>query len=233
MAGFRPRWAREYQESFPAPPPSTVFGMLLSLIGTERDEKEKFKDVQLSIAIAESSYDNGAIGRTKIFRKFRRVPQSPKEPDRSNTEEHKQWEQRDYLGRRPDYQELVLWLKFWVWVRDADEKDEQVGENADRIVQNIRNALDPGTRGSIVRYGGLSLGESSHLVNEIREKTPHDEGRFLQKDDGGFLTMPVWVDYSEENKSRIETFSLSDPMPLPQRPQEEKYWICITPNNMA
>jgi CRISPR-associated protein Cas5t len=33
VAGFRVAQAREYWETYPCPPPSTIYGMLLSLVG--------------------------------------------------------------------------------------------------------------------------------------------------------------------------------------------------------
>ena len=58
MTGLRPMWAREYQETYPAPPPSTIYGMLLSLIGVEREDKKKHARLRIAIAMAENTEDS-------------------------------------------------------------------------------------------------------------------------------------------------------------------------------
>lgn len=48
IACFRHSRAREYAETYPVPPPSTVYGMLLSLIG----ETDRYKHCGTQLAIA-------------------------------------------------------------------------------------------------------------------------------------------------------------------------------------
>ncbi len=207
MASFRPMWSREYQETYPAPPPSTIYGMLLSLVGVEREEKERHVGVKIAVALQ----DQPETGR--IFRKFRRVAQSNKNAD-------------PLTDRRPDYQELVLWLKFWLWVDDSEAKNS--------LVEKIRQALDKERRKTIARHGALCLGESSHMVNEIKlavgDAVPTEkEGRFLVQDKAGFLTMPVWTDH-QNDVPHVETFTLLEPGPLPAHPLEEEKWITVSPS---
>ena len=210
MAAFRPRWAREYQESYPVPPPATLFGMLLSLVGVEREDKAKFAGIELAIAVSESSWENGAPVRGRVFRKFRRVGQSAKNPD-------------PLADRRPDYQELILWLSLWLWLR------EPANDNVESLVDKVKQALNPERRNEIVRHGALCLGESSHLINDIHQAVPDGEGRFLVCNKKGFLTMPVWVDHRQD-KSRLETFSLCPPQQLSSEPPENEHcWITISP----
>ena len=208
MASFRPMWSREYQETYPAPPPSTIYGMLLSLIGVEREEKARHADVKIAVALQEQS-ESG-----RIFRKFRRVGQSRKDAD-------------PLTDRRPDYQELVLWLKFWLWVDDSKAESP--------LTEKIGEALDEKRRGNVIRHGALCLGESSHLVNEIKlavgDAAPiANEGRFLVRDRTGFLTMPVWTDHRND-VPRVETFTLLEPAPLPVCPLEEEKWITVAPTS--
>ena len=108
MTGLRPMWAREYQETYPAPPPSTVYGMLLSLVGVERGNKNRHAGLHIALALAENTEESLWQRREKgrIFRKFRRVAQSKKNAD-------------PLADRRPDYQELLLGLEFWLWVEDS------------------------------------------------------------------------------------------------------------------
>ena len=206
MASFRPMWSREYQETYPAPPPSTIYGMLLSLVGTDREQKNDYAGVKLAVALK----DQPEIGR--IFRKFRRVAQSKKNAD-------------PLTDRRPDYQELVLWLKFWLWVDGSEAKNP--------LTERICEALDREQRKTITRHGALCLGESSHMVNEIKfavgDAAPEEnEGRFLVRDKTGFLTMPVWTDHKNDIP-HVETFTLLEPELLPAHPLEKEKWIKVAP----
>ena len=90
----------------------------------------------------------------RVFRKLRRVPQSNAKAD-------------PLTSRRPDYQDLLLSLRLWVWLKD--------GKARTSLVEPVAMALDPNHRERIGRYGGLSLGESSHLVNAVSARRP--EGR--------------------------------------------------------
>lgn len=206
MASFRPMWSREYQETYPAPPPSTIYGMLLSLIGVEREEKSKHAGVEIALALQDQS-ESG-----RIFRKFRRVAQARKDTD-------------PLTDRRPDYQELVLWLKFWLWVIDSKAENP--------LTKKISEALDKKQRKSITRHGALCLGESTHMLNEIKlaigDANPTGrEGRFLVRDKTGFLTMPIWTDHKDD-LPHVETFTLQEPESLPASPLEDNKWILIAP----
>ena len=206
MASFRPMWSREYQQTYPVPPPSTIYGMLLSLAGVEREQKSDYAGVRLAIALK----DQPEIGR--IFRKFRRVAQSSKKAD-------------PLADRRPDYQELVLWLKFWLWIDGAQAENP--------LAEKICEALDTERRRTIIRHGALCLGESSHMVNEVKlaigKAAPTKrEGRFLVRDETGFLTMPVWTDHGND-VPHVETFTLLKSEPLPAQPVEAEKWIAVAP----
>lgn len=204
MCSFRPRWAREYQETYPVPPPATVYGMLLALVGVDWDEKPRHAGTRLAIAIGKEPE------QSRIFRKFRRVPQSGKHDA--------------LVERRPDYQELLLWLKLWVWVDD--------GESEHPLTSEIEKALGPG-RSEIVRYGGLSLGESSHLVNEITIRKPKSDGRYLSPQTGGRLNLPVWVHHQRDGKgsSRLANFDLGETQALETPSPDSNLWIRVGPGD--
>ena len=210
MTGLRPMWAREYQETYPAPPPSTVYGMLLSLIGVEREHKNMYVGLRIAIAMAENTEDSFWQRREKgrIFRKFRRVAQAKKNAD-------------PLADRRPDYQELLLGLEFWLWIDDSQASHPLCGE--------IRKALDPEKRGEIVRHGALCLGESSHMVNEVTKDRPRGRGRFVAPCEKGFLSMPVWSDY-KENRPTLLNFEIREPEELADNPPTD-YWITVAPRD--
>lgn len=204
VCAFRPRWSRDYQDTYPFPPPATVYGMLLSLVGVDWQRKLDFAGIKLAVALE----DGGE--KSRVFRKFRRVPQAGK-PD-------------PLTSRRPDYQELLLGLRLWVWLSDGSSQTSLVGA--------VRQALDPRHRGKNQRFGGLSLGESSHLVNEISLKEPQGAGRFLCQDREGYYHLPVWVHHPRcgQGQTRLERFSLQPEAPLICPSADDPRWVLVSPS---
>src|SRR5262245_53811126 len=60
---------------------------------------------------------------------------------------------------RPDYQQLLSPVELVIWIDSSDQ------ETAPTLEQRVREAL--ANPASVARYGGLSLGESTHLVDEV------------------------------------------------------------------
>jgi CRISPR-associated protein Cas5t len=168
VAGFRVPRAREYFETFPCPPPSTVFGMLLSLAGEER------RDVHEGAEIAIALLDEPAY--SVVLRTMWRIKKRNVAPGLGE-------------NRRPDYQELLTGIRLAVWERAGrSERAEQP------LVARIADAMTAPQ--SVTRYGGLSLGESTHLIDEVRIHRPAgaDVG-LLVADDEGDLALPIWADH--------------------------------------
>lgn len=175
FCAFRPYTSREYQDTFPVPPPSAVYGMLLSLVGVGREEKALHRGVEMALAV------EALPEKAKVFRKLRRG--------------------KKLEELRPDYQELLLDLHFWIWLRRG--RDISPLPLPDRVVQALSSPI------SITRSGGLSLGESSYLLDTITMKEPSKgEGIFLQPSDQGFYGLPVWVDHHNASKTRLKRFAL-------------------------
>src|SRR3989442_15695185 len=91
VCGFRPYASREYQDTYPVPPPATVYGMLLSLLGVPREQKALHRGAEMALALADVP---GRAQRSRVFRKLRRGS--------------------DLEKTRPDYQDLLIDLKLWV-----------------------------------------------------------------------------------------------------------------------
>ena len=129
----------------------------------------------------------GLPGRSKVFRKLRRG--------------------KDLEDTRPDYQDLLIDLTLWVWLRKGADAAEPP------LAARIPAALtDPA---AITRTGGLSLGESSYLVDVIRvDPTPPDRLMFLTPDKAGFYSLPVWVDHLDRQNTILGRFRLSDPISI-------------------
>lgn len=92
-------------------------------------------------------------------------------------------------NRRPDFQELLTDIQLAVWVRKGMEEDSDTS-----LAQRIEKALDqPAT---VSRFGGLSLGESTHLVDSVSRLQSQDlRGRLLVAAEDGDLSLPIWPDH--------------------------------------
>ncbi len=169
IASFRVPRAREYFETFPVPPPATVYGMLLSMIGEVN--RRIYEGAEVAIAlVSEPSY-------SVVLRTMWRV---------------KKKDSGLGLGenRRPDFQELLTDLQLVVWIRRGDSEKNQISL-AGRIKETLSNPS------LINRFGGLSLGESTHLVNEVKllEISNLSFGQLLLNDEEGELSLPIWTDH--------------------------------------
>ena len=132
FCSFRKPYAREYLESERFPPPATVYGFVLSLVGEE--DRYEYAGTELAIAITHEP-SVAQLLRTVWRAKYVDIP-----PGTGN-------------NRIPDYQEVLSGLEMGIWVAE--------GTLADRL----RKAADDPK--SVTRFGGLSLGESRDLVNEV------------------------------------------------------------------
>ena len=104
---------------------------------------------------------------------------------------------------RPDYQEILTEIEMLVWVDASQDKSEP--NLSQRIQQGIE---DPS---SLERFGSLSLGESSHLVDSIDLLLTGYEGGKLQwlvRDRFGWLTLPYWVDHIGSVGTRWERYKI-------------------------
>ena len=121
---------------------------------------------------------------------------------------------RGIPGYRPDYQELIFGLRAWIAVRQGDAVRDLSG--------SVRGVLEHPE--GLDRYGALSLGESTFLVDEIKVccATP-PPGVSLHPDDTGSLTLPVWVDYENPSVTRLRRFSLVE------RAFDEEDYVRLTP----
>ncbi|MEQ1505641.1 MAG: type I-MYXAN CRISPR-associated protein Cas5/Cmx5/DevS [Myxococcota bacterium] len=174
IACWRRGHAREYLETFEIPPPSTAFGFLLSLIGEV--DRDRHRGARVATGIV------GSPAISKVLRTVWRIKNG-----------------KDGMGNkenaRPDWQELVTNARVIVLV-DAGE-DASTPDLETRVRAALANPS------SVRRFGGLSLGESSHLVNAIDPLTelPPDSVLWLA-DPLGDVSAPVWVDHVGSSGSR-------------------------------
>jgi CRISPR-associated protein Cas5t len=92
----------------------------------------------------------------------------------------------------PDFQELVLQAEVLILCSSADEPDP----TADTLEARVKAAL--AAPFSVARHGGWSLGESSHLINDVSVVADDDWGDkatlFVVRQRGS-KSLPVWVDH--------------------------------------
>jgi CRISPR-associated protein Cas5t len=178
VCAFRPYASREYQDTHPVPPPSAVYGMLLSLVGVSRREKARHRGVAMALAV------ESLPPRSRVFRKLRRG-------------------EKDLIPKfRPDYQDILIDLRLWVWLKPG--RDDASPDLPSRVAQALANPP------SVTRWGGLSLGESTYLVDSVSiGKVPPAKLTFLRPDPRGFHHLTTWVDHADFSKSRSECFTLT------------------------
>lgn len=205
VACFRKGLAREFLETEPLPPPATCYGFLLALVG----ETDRRRHVGARVAPVLLTEPRTSV----VLRTVWRVKKTPLgSPGNS----------------RPDYQQLLTGVELLVWLDSAGEAG-----HGPTLETRVAAALaDPA---GVTRFGGLSLGESTHLVDEVspweRVKGRHAgrAGRaFLTREDRkGRLTLPVWVDHVGSRHSRYATGDLV-PLDLLDAPAADRLPV-ITP----
>ena len=185
VACFRRGQAREYLETEAIPPPSTCYGFLLSLVG--EIDRNRHVGSRVTCTLIEAS-----VKKSVVLRTIWRVKKKP-------------------LGAAgntvPDYQELLTGIRLIIWVDSSEEN-----KGSPTLEQRVSVALDKNKRGGIVRFGGLCLGESTHMVDEVCSfhSQPNRSGQTYLLATEGRITLPVWVDHVGSQGSRFVFGDLID-----------------------
>jgi CRISPR-associated protein Cas5t len=181
---FRQSRAREYAQTYPVPPPSTVYGMLLSIVG----EMNRFRHQGVKLAIAMQSQPL----KSTVIRTFRRF---------------KKQEISDPTNARPDYQELLTDIQFIVWIDSTDDVSQL------KLTERLRSAFaNPATVdrfGGLCLGESRDLVNSVTILPE-RDDRQHTELslRWLIQTDDGLLTLPYWVDHVGSQGTRWQRYLL-------------------------
>lgn len=182
---FPRSFARDFKETYRYPPPSTVYGLLLSLVG----EVDMVAHLGVKLAL-------GLVGDvppiSRIVRKQRHHKFS-----------------KSHLGTypsskfsKPNHQELLTDVKFVLKI-DSSEEKPSVG-----LAERVETALSSPEK--IDRFGGLSLGESWAMLNGIRAYRDEDGSiQWLKKDARGLIGLPVWID-RKTTRGTFQRFSVSN-----------------------
>lgn len=167
---FPRSFARDYKETYRYPPPSTVYGLLLSLVG--EINMEAHRGVQLAIGMIGNEPPISRIVRKQRHHKFSKTHMGTYPSSRFS---------------KPNHHELLTDLQIAVQIDSS--KEPTTVKLADRV------AIALATPEQITRFGGLSLGESWAMINGIRAYRETDGSvRWLVKDNRGLISLPVWID---------------------------------------
>jgi CRISPR-associated protein Cas5t len=202
LACWRKGAARELLETESLPPPATCYGALLSLIG--ESDRERHRGARLTAGLLNTPE------HSTVLRTLWRIKEASTPPGNK-------------ANARPDFQQLVVDADLVVWCDSSDEPEPERG-----LETRVREALEaPST---IDRFGGWSLGESTHLINDVwvldGAAPPGECATFLLDADGD-MTLPVWVDHVGSRGTRravgrvVEVVEAPPPGQLPQIPFAE------------
>lgn len=191
VACFRKGLAREYLETEAVPPPATCYGFLLSLVG----ETDRGRHAGCRIAPALVGQTEKSLVLRTVWRiKSRQLPMG------------------DGSNRMLAHQELLTGVRLVLWLDSTEERGE-----SPTLEERTSEALAHPAR--VNRFGGLSFGESTHLVDEVKrfDGDATATGRVFLLADRGRLTLPVWVDHVGSAGTRHVT---GDVLSLPLSPPE-------------
>ena len=182
IASFPTSRSREYRETYPVPPPSTIYGMLLSLVG----ETDRYKHCGVKIALALLSEPTKSVTLRKIRRFKEKKIDAPQ-------------------NIRPDLQEILTGIELIVWVNKG--KDKAQPNLCDRIQNAFTNPSSVCRFGALCLGESRDLVNSVDLIVEVN---PNLTLKYLIRDKSGDLSLPYWVDYIGSKDTRWLRYSLEN-----------------------
>lgn len=184
---FRESHAREMGKTYPVPPPATVYGMLLSLVG----ETDVYRHCRVELAIAILSNPR----KSRILRQMRRFKNANfNHPENVN----------------PSYQEILFNLKCLIWVRSNGEKIQpslreriQLAFDHPELVRRC-GCLFLGESDQLIKTIKLV---SADYLEGMR--------RWVIRDNQGTLTLPYWVDHVGSRNTQFLRYRIEEMSKLP------------------
>lgn len=181
-ATFRTSRSREYGKTYPVPPPSTVYGMLLSLVGAT--DSQRYCGVKLAIAMLSQPQKSVVLG------KMRRFKEKDYGHQKNTTVEH---------------QEILTDIKFIVWVKSSPEEVKPT--LVERIEQAKTNPAAVKRFGCLYLGESSDLVNSIRLASERHLSQPK---QWLVINNRGKITLPYWVDHVGSKGTRWQRYSLEE-----------------------
>lgn len=187
FASFRKSFARSFAETYSLPPPSTVYGMLLSLVG----EHFRKRHEGVRLAFAYKQMPKIATTVRKLSRYKYGIPSK-----------------QSSLGNAPDFVETLCGIEFLCWVDSSQEKPDAEGKpKGETLEQRVLSALQ--NPQEITRHGVVCLGLSDDAVNDITLcEAVEGEWHRLLPNDKGSLELPVWADHVRGFDTRWQRYEL-------------------------
>jgi len=178
---FRQSHAREYVETYPVPPPATVYGMLLSLVG----EVNRYKHCGSRLAIALASQPQ----KSTIIRTYHR---------------YKKRNLDNPSNIRPDYQELLTGVNLVVLVDKGS--DNAYPSLVERLWQALNTPTSVNRFGGLSLGESHDLVNSVTLMLSLSGESY----QWLLQDEQGFLRLPYWVDHVGSSGTRWLRYALEE-----------------------
>ncbi len=182
FATFRESHAREMGKTYSVPPPATVYGMLLSLVG----ETDVYRHCGVELAIALLSNPK----KSRILRQMRRFKNA-------------NFSHRENIN--PAYQEILSNLKCLIWIRSDSEKVQpslieriQLAFDHPKLVKRF-GCLFLGESDNLIN--GLKI---------VPEDYPEGLRRWIIRDNRGQLTLPYWVDHVGSKHTRCFRYQVQE-----------------------
>lgn len=192
---FPRSFARDFKETYLYPPPSTLYGFLLSLVG-EQDMKAHL-GVRLAIGILG---DDSPISRSVRKQRSHKFVVSTEAKKRIQKYGEGVYPTSQFS--KPNFQELLTDVRIAIKIDSSNESAS--------IKLSERVAIALSSPSQILRFGGLSLGESWAMINGIRNYRETDGAvRWLVKDSRGLISLPVWID-RQTGQGTFQRFSLGE-----------------------
>lgn len=200
-ASFRKSFARSFAETYPLPPPATVYGMLLSLVGERFRRRHAGVRLGFAYKCREPDRSCGEPCLPRVATTLRKLSRFKYGVGTKG-------------GPKPDFVETLCGIEFLCWV---DSSDEAVGatltdgpeerDGTQTLEERIVAALE--SPASIGRYGVLSLGLSDDAVNDVRLcRVAGGKWHRLLPDDAGSTELPIWVDHTGSAWTRWQRYRL-------------------------
>ena len=157
-ASFRKSYARSFAETYPLPPPATVYGMLLSLVGERL--RRTHAGVRLAFAYKCRNQNGNCISECmpRIATTLRKLSRF-------------KYGVSTHVGHKPDYVETLCGIAFLCWVDSSKELKTATVLNSHKVpsIRTLEDRLDEAIRfpSNVYRDSVLYLGLSDDAVNEV------------------------------------------------------------------